>query len=55
MNITKKRQTHRSREETSSYNGERKEEKDSMGWRIKRYKLLDIKLTTRIYCKTQVI
>ena len=47
-NITKEKQTHRSREQTSVYRwGEGKEEV----WKSKRHKLLVIKYATRIYTK----
>ena len=43
VNITKKKQTHRYREQTSGY---------QWGWGSGRYKLLGVSLATRMYCTT---
>ena len=43
MNITKQKQTHRYRKQTSGYQWERKGESDKTQGGVKRYKLLCIK------------
>ena len=57
VNITKKKQTHRYRKQTSNYQwgeerGEGYQWEEGRGEGVKRYKLLCIKLATRIYCTT---
>ena len=42
MTITKQKQTHRYREQTSGYQGEREDEKGKIGVEVKKYKLLYI-------------
>ena len=52
MNITKKKQAHRHKEQTMMVPSEEGEVEDKTGAGVKKYKLLYNKQATRIYCAT---